>query len=123
MPAGAMALSAVLKAVESAGYAPVEEVEFEKDHWKIKAWSNGQLLQLKVDLVTGHVIPNPQPKADKPLSEVVKSLEDHGYGPILDVERGEAESGGSAAWEIEAYKGKSEVKVKVDPATGTITAK
>jgi len=119
MPAGAMTLSAVLKAVESAGYAPVEEVEFEKDHWQVKAYSNGQLLQLKVDPVQGSVIPNPPPKAEKPLSELVKSLEDQGYGPIVDIEPGE----GNTEWEVEAYKGKSEVKLAVDPATGKITPK
>src|SRR5947199_8676094 len=44
LPSGAKALSTVLKSVESAGYAPVTEVEFEKDHWEVKAYSNGQLL-------------------------------------------------------------------------------
>src|SRR3954467_9029650 len=43
-PPGAMTLSAVLNHLESAHYAPVIEVEFEKDHWKIEAYSNEQLL-------------------------------------------------------------------------------
>ena len=42
-----MSLSAVLKSVESAGYVPVMEVEFEEDHWEIKAYRDGQLVQLK----------------------------------------------------------------------------
>ena len=121
LPAGAMTLSAVLKATETAGYSPVVEVELEKDYWKVKAYSNGQLLQLKVDPVKGSVMPNPAPKVDKSLSEIVKSLEDQGYGPIVDIERAGEEGG--APWEIEAYKGKSEVKLHVDPATGAITAK
>ena len=93
MPAGAMALSAVLKAVESAGYAPVVEVEFEKDHWQMKAYSNGQLVQLKIDLIKGAVIANPPPKVDKQLSEVVRSLEEQGYGPIVDIEHEREGSG------------------------------
>src|SRR5438067_665031 len=48
LPPGAMSLSAVLKTVEAAGYSPVIEVELEKDHWEMKAFRNGQLLQLKV---------------------------------------------------------------------------
>ena len=120
MPAGAMALSAVLKSVESAGYGPIVEVELEKDHWEIKAYSNQQLLQLKADPVTGALIPSPPPKIDKPLSEVVKSVEDQGYGPIADIEH--AEKGESAAWKIEAYRGKSEVKITVEP-DGKITVK
>ena len=117
-----MKLSGVLKSLETAGFAPVVEVEFEKDHWKVKAYSKGQLLQLRTDLMTGAVIPDPPPKPDKPLSDIVKDLEEQGYGPILDIERGESGSESGAAWDVEAYKGKSEVKVKVD-AAGKIAVK
>lgn len=123
LPSGAMPLSAVLKAVESAGYAPVIEVEFEKDHWKTKAYSNGRLLQLKIDLFTGAVLPSPPPTLEKPLSAVVKGLEDQGYGPILDIERGSEGSEGGVAWEVEGYKGSTEVAVNVEPASGKITTK
>lgn len=122
LPSGAMKLSGVLKSLETAGFAPVVEVEFEKDHWKVKAYSKGQLLQLRTDLMTGAVIPDPPPKPDKPLSDIVKDLEEQGYGPILDIERGESGSESGAAWDVEAYKGKSEVKVKVD-AAGKIAVK
>ena len=122
-PAGAMTLSSVLSHIESAHYAPVTEVEFEKDHWKIKAYSNGQLLQLKVDPFTGAIVPNPPPTFEKPLSAVVKGLEDQGYGPILEVERGSDGNEDAAAWEVEAYKGSSEVTLKVEAESGKITAK
>src|SRR4051812_4260081 len=62
MPAGAMPLSALLRTVENTGYAPVVEVEFEKDHWKIKAYRDGQLLQLKVGLMNGEIVPSPAPQ-------------------------------------------------------------
>jgi hypothetical protein len=123
MPSGAMPLSAALQTMERAGYAPVVEVEFEKDHWKMKAYSNGQLLELKVDPITGSLIPNAPPKIEKPLSVIVKSLENQGYGPFVDVEHGAGEAEGTAAWEVEAYKGKSEVAVTVDAATGRATVK
>lgn len=123
LPAGAMPLSAVLKAVENAGYAPVAEVEFEKDHWEVKAYLNGQVHLLKVGLTTGEILPNPPPTLERPLSAVVKGLEDQGYSPILDVERGAAGSEAGAAWEIEAYKGNSEVALTVEAASGKITTK
>src|SRR3954453_23429428 len=75
LPPGAMPLSAVLKTLESTGYAPVVEVELEKDHWEIKAYQNGQLLELKVGLVRGEIEPNPPPTLEKPLSVTVKALE------------------------------------------------
>jgi hypothetical protein len=121
LPSGALKLSSVLTSLERSGYTVVD-VEFENDHWKVKAYSKGQLLQLKADLMTGAVIPDAPPKLDKPLSEVVKGLEEQGYGPILDVERGGTGTKGVPAWDVEAYQGKSEVKVTVDDA-GKIAAK
>jgi len=123
LPPGAMPLSAVLKAVEGAGYAPVTEVEFEDDHWQIKGYHDGQLVQLKVGLVAGDILPDPPPTLEKPLSAVVKTLEDQGYGPIVDVERESGASGGGNTWEVEAYKGSSEVTVSVEAGSGKITPK
>jgi hypothetical protein len=118
-PAGAIPLSAILQAVENAGYTPVVEVEFEEDHWKIKGYKDGQLLQLKVGLMKGEILPNPAPTFDKPLSAVIKVAEDQGYGPIVEVEA--AEDG--AGWDVEAYKGNSEVNLRVEPGSGKITTK
>ena len=120
LPPGAMSLSAILKGVESAGYTPVVEVELEKDHWEIKAYRNGQLLELKVGQLAGEILPNPPPTLQRPLSVIIKGLEDQGYGPILGVERG---ADGSEDWEIEAYKENAEVTVNVEPASGKITTK
>jgi hypothetical protein len=123
LPPGAISLSAVLKTIESAGYDPVIDVEFEKDHWEIKAFRNGQLLQLNVGLLAGEILPNPAPALEKPLSAVVKGLEDQGYGPILDVEREGGGSDARSAWDVEAFKGGSELKVSVESASGKITTK
>jgi hypothetical protein len=123
LPPGAMPLSAVLKTLEAAGYTPVVEAELEEDHWEIKAYQNGQLLLLKAGLLKGEIQPNPPPTLGKPLSATVKAVEDQGYGPILDVERAAKEGNGDTAWEIEAYKGSSEVNVNVDSASGKVTAK
>jgi hypothetical protein len=122
LPADAMPLSSVLRAVEGAGYSPVVEVEFEKEQWEIKAYRDAQLVQLKVGLQTGEILSNPAPKLERPLSEIVKSLEDQGFGPILDIEPDQVGSG-VTAWNIEAIKDKSEVTVRVDSASGKIAAK
>jgi hypothetical protein len=120
MPAGAMPLSAILQSIENSGYAPIVEAELEKDHWNIQAYKDGQLLQVKVDLMKGEIIPGTAPHPDKPLSAVIKTLEDQGYGPIADAEIAE---GGTGLWEVEAYKGQSEVTLEVEPSTGKITTK
>jgi hypothetical protein len=71
----------------------------------------------------GEIEPNPPPALEKPLSVTVQALENEGYGPILDVERGAREGKDGTTWEIEAYKGNSEVTVSVEPASGKITTK
>ena len=56
------------------------------------------------------------PEGAKPLSEVIKSLEDQGYKPITDVELDDGK------WEIEAYTKAGKRELKVDPVTGEILA-
>jgi len=53
------------------------------------------------------------PANAKPLSEVIKALEDKGYRTITEVE---FERG---VWEIEVYQADGEeIKIKVDPVSG-----
>ncbi len=55
------------------------------------------------------------PANAKPLSEIIKSLEDRGYKNISEVE---FEDG---AWEIEAHPvGGKEIEIHVDPIAGKI---
>lgn len=62
-----------------------------------------------------HALAGDRPPADsKPLSEIVKSIEDRGYFPVTEVEM---EKG---IWEIEAYKGNQERDLRVDPITAEI---
>ena len=123
LPPGAIPLSAVLKSVDSAGYGPVTEVEFEDGAWQVKAHRNGDLFHLKVDPLDGRIVPTPPPAQEKPLAEIVKSLEDQGYGPFLDAERSAGDGKNAATWEVEAYKGVAEVALRVDAVTGKVTLK
>ena len=121
-PAGIPGLSTVLIAVERGGYAPIVEVEFEKDHWEIKAYRDGQLLQFKTDLRRGEIIPDPPPQLERPLSAIVADLEKQGYGPILDIEKSSGD-GEHTIWEAEAYKEGSKIGVSVDGASGKVIPK
>ena len=54
------------------------------------------------------------PAGAKPLSEIVKSVEDKGYFPVTEAEM---ENG---VWEIEAYKDNQERDLRVDPISAEI---
>ena len=54
------------------------------------------------------------PENAKPLSVIIKMLEDNGYHPITDIEIDQGR------WEIEAYKDKMKRKLKVDAVTAKI---
>lgn len=55
------------------------------------------------------------PSADaKSMLEIVQSLEEAGYGPLVDV------SFDDGGWEVEAYKGGVSIELAVDPASGDI---
>lgn len=54
------------------------------------------------------------PTDAKPLSEVIKSVEDEGYERISDV------SYDDGKWEIDAYRGEQKRDLEVDPHSGDI---
>ena len=54
------------------------------------------------------------PKDIKPLSEIVKSLEQQGYKQIAEIEFDDGK------WEVEVYKDNQKRELKVDPSTGKI---
>jgi hypothetical protein len=56
-----------------------------------------------------------RPPADaKPLSDVVKALEDQGYSTVTEVNID------NGVWEVEAYKDGQERELRVDPVTAKI---
>lgn len=70
---------------------------------------------IAVPFAASIALANDTPPADaKPLSEVVKSLEDEGYERISDV------SFDDGKWEVDAYKGEQKRDLEVDPHTGDI---
>ena len=58
-----------------------------------------------------------RPPADaKPLSEIVKSLEDAGFAPIIEVEFR------AGRWHVEAFKDGQKRDLRVHPVSGEITS-
>ncbi|MGI9281205.1 MAG: PepSY domain-containing protein [Endozoicomonas sp.] len=59
---------------------------------------------------------SPPAAVGKPLSQIIKLLEDQGYRPIVDV------SMDDGLWEIEAYKGNEKRELKVNPDSGEVVS-
>lgn len=56
----------------------------------------------------------PSSEAAKTLVEIVSTLEESGYGPVIDV------SFDDGGWEVESYKGETCVELFIDSKTGKI---
>ena len=54
------------------------------------------------------------PNDAKPLSEIVRTLEEQGYSPFVDIEFEDGQ------WEVKAYKEGVKRKLKIDPVSGEI---
>jgi hypothetical protein len=67
-----------------------------------------------VDFETGGIMSDTPPSPGKPLSEILESLEEQGFGPFLDVDL----KGGEL--EIETHKEGMVVVLTVDANTGEL---
>jgi uncharacterized membrane protein YkoI len=56
------------------------------------------------------------PNNAKPLSEIVRTLEEKGYSPIVDIEFEDSQ------WEVKTYKEGVKRKIKIDPVSGKIVS-
>ncbi|ABA58364.1 PepSY domain-containing protein [Nitrosococcus oceani] len=54
------------------------------------------------------------PKDSKPLSEIVKSLEEQGFKQISEIEFDDDK------WEVDVYKDNQKLELEVDPSSGKI---
>ncbi len=114
LPSGSTPLHELLAAVEANGFGPVIGVKLENEGWEIDAYKNGERHEIIVDLHTGKLLTPELPEGTMPLSRILASLAENGYGPVLRVT---LEPGG---WQVEAYHEDRDVLLLVDPATGTI---
>jgi uncharacterized membrane protein YkoI len=114
LPAEAMSLARIVRTLEQKGYGPVAEIEMEDNWWEVDAFRDSQRVRLMVDFETGAIMSDTPPSPGKPLSEILESLEEQGYGPVLDVDL----KGGEL--EIETHKEGMVVVLTVDANTGGI---
>jgi hypothetical protein len=111
-PCNARPLLEIIEILESKGYDPIIEMEFEDDYWEVEAFRENTLVEVRVHSVTGLILPDPPPTDQIPIAEVVEKLEQAGYRVVvIELEGSE--------WEIEAYRYKA-VDVRIDPESGAI---
>jgi uncharacterized membrane protein YkoI len=55
-PAGAKKLSDIVRGLEAAGYARIDDVSFEGRNWEVEAFRNGTKRELRVDPMNGRVV-------------------------------------------------------------------
>lgn len=111
-------LSTLLEQVEAENIGIVIEAEHEHGQWEIEACSNEACTDIKFDAKTGDELKRKSEKSDdalppdgaKPLSQIVKTFEDHQY-PIIEIE---FEDG---VWEVMWIKNGRKVKSYLDPLT------
>lgn len=57
-PSDAKPLSEIVKILESQGYAPVVDVEFDDGVWEVEAYRDGAKMKLKVNPESGDIVSN-----------------------------------------------------------------
>lgn len=111
-------LSVLLEKVEAENIGVVIEAEHERNKWEIEACTTENCTDIKFDAKTGTELKRKAEKSDdalppdgaKPLSEIVKTFEEHHY-PITEIE---FEDG---VWEVLWIKDGRRVKSYLDPMT------
>lgn len=111
-------LSSLLERVEAENIGVVIEAEHEQGKWEIESCTAKGCTDIKFDAKTGNEIKRKAEKSDdalppegaKPLSEVVKTFENHHYA-ITEIE---FEDG---VWEVYWIKDGRKIKSYLDPIT------
>lgn len=120
-PADARPLSQVIHAIEARNLGTITEVEFDDDVWEFELYQGDTKIKLDVDPRTAEIVRRKTkssahdtlpPQDAKPLSEIVKSLEDQQLGTLTEVEFD------APHWEVKLRKDGKKMKLRIDPRTG-----
>ncbi|HPD47445.1 MAG TPA: PepSY domain-containing protein [Anaerohalosphaeraceae bacterium] len=113
-------LSEIVKSLEDSGAGQIAELEFDDSMWEVLTYKDNRWTKLFVNPTTGDVSRREWAEAEddlpptdaKPLSEILKSVEDQRMGVIRQVEyeRGR--------WDVELRNGGQRVELHIDPKTG-----
>ncbi|MGI0482289.1 PepSY domain-containing protein [Geminocystis sp. CENA526] len=68
-----------------------------------------------ISIVPSALADDKPPRNAKPLSEIIRSVENKGYSPIVDVDYDDDDG-----WEIKAYRNNEKRELKVNPISGDI---
>ena len=120
-PPDSMPLSQIIKNVEGRNVGVITDIEFDDGLWEVDVHQDTAETTLYLDPATGQakrqergrdVEDELPPRDGKPLSELIKSIEDQKAGVITDVEFDDG------FWEVTVRKDGKKVKMDIDPKTG-----
>ncbi|MGE0129847.1 MAG: PepSY domain-containing protein [Blastocatellales bacterium] len=122
-PTDGKALSEIIKSVEDRNLGTIVEAELEDGYWEVKVKKPDSTVQLYFDPKTGKEegqrpseppigIPPPD---GKPLSSLIKKLEDARAGMIVEIEFDDG------FWEVNAIRNGQMRELLVNPKTGEFT--
>jgi len=120
-PRDAKPLSQIIRSVEDQQAGVITEAAFDDGFWEVEAHEGAKETTLYLDPTTGEVTRQQAaaephaalpPKGGKPLSEIVKSVEDRQAGAITGIA---FEDG---FWEVTIRAGAKKTQMDIDPKSG-----
>ena len=114
-------LSEILRSLEDQRLGAITEADLDHGRWEVEVHKDGRKTTVYLDPKTGAVDRRREradahevlPPADaKPLSEIIKSVEDQNLGAVTEVDYDDG------FWEVEVGKGATKTKLDIDPRTG-----
>jgi hypothetical protein len=114
-------LSEIVKSIEDQQLGVVTEIDFDHGRWEVELHKGGRQTTLYLDPNTGAVDRRKEradphevlpPEDAKPLSDLIKSVEDQKLGPITEVDYDDG------FWEVEVRRSGAKTKLDIDPRSG-----
>jgi uncharacterized membrane protein YkoI len=114
-------LSEIIGSIEDQRLGSITEADLEHGRWEVEVHKDGRKTTLYLDPKTGTVDRRKEradahevlpPGEAKPLSEIIKSVEDQELGAVTEVNYDDG------FWEVEVRKSGTKTKLDIDPRTG-----
>ena len=115
-------LSELIRSVEDQRLGVITQADLDHGRWEVKIHKDSRKTTLYLDPKTGAVDRRKEradshevlpPEDAKPLSEIIKSVEDQQLGAITEADYDDG------FWEVEVRKSGTKTKLDIDPRTGT----
>jgi uncharacterized membrane protein YkoI len=114
-------LSEIIRSIEDQRLGVITEADLDHGRWEVEVHKDARKTTLYLDPKTGTVDRRKEradshevlpPQDARPLSELIKSVEDQKLGPVTEVDYDDG------FWEVEVRKGGTKTKLDIDPKTG-----